>query len=362
MTDSLDYLLFPHMTLSSNTLENLCVFLPHLNILEIISRAAIPEWAKERVYGRTGLDKGELFSLIRASLEGYRDFAKVHGGPGGVLGYIKQALDEIDEPRYRIQEELRGNLPPGKDKEEREIVQASIFLEMARELDEKELEIVAGYDRVNAIEQEFRDILGIEDGESETVETDLLSDLVPDENGLLYMLAKRIESWFRVLSSRPLESLPVLVAGFPEVAAEAFDIVGTECEREGKDFSTAAYTLGPVPWPVGSAGGRLLTLMEDPGILEVVSSCRSGLDDFIREAVRSEDQEKLEGKRKLLQSAFEKLCERLGAPEDGRATLLVTVVKNVSVAAIPGLTPLRLSGDAGAWPPIFLSIQALGKN
>ncbi len=354
-TNSLDYFLFPHMTFSSNALENLCVFLPRLNILEIISRASIPKWAQERIYGHAILSEGELFSRIGGCIEGYRNFAKVHGGPGGVLGFLSHALDEIDEPRYRIQEELRGKFPPAKDSEEREIVQASVFLEMARELDEKELELKTGYDRMNTIEQEFRDILGIEDEESEQVETSLSSALAPDENGLLYMLAKRIESWFRMFSAGPVVNMPVFVAGFREVADETLDIVRTECERSGKDFSTAAYRLGPVPRLFGPAGGRLRTPLDAPGVSEVISSCRHGLDDFIRSAARDEEPE---GKRGLLQSAFEELCRRCGTPQDARASLLITVVKNVSVAAIPGLPPLRLTGEAGDWPPVFLSVEA----
>ena len=348
-TDSLDYFLFPHMALSSNSLKNLCVFLPGLNILEIIGRASIPEWAKDRVYGYAVLSEGELFSRVRACLEGYRNFAKVHGGPGGILGFLRQALDEIDEPRYRIQEELRGKCPSGKEAEEKEIVQASIFLEMARELDEKDFELEAGYDRVSAIEQEFRDILGIEDEESEMVETNLSSPFAPDENGLLYMLARRIESWFRIFSLRPVVSMPVFVAGLPEVADEALDIVRIGCERSGKGFSTAAYALGPVPWPG--------LLPDAPGVLEAVSSCRRGLDEFIRSAARGEGPEKLEGRRGALQNAFEELCSKCGAPEDARATLRLTVVEKVFLTAIPGLPALSLCGDAESFPPVFLSLE-----
>lgn len=345
-THSLDYYLFPHMTLSSNALANLCVFLPRLNILEIIARAQVPEWAQDRVCGYPVLNEGELSSRIGASIEGYRNFAKVHSGPGGMLGYLQQALDEIDEPRYRIQEELRGKLP-AEGAEQNQIVQASLFLEMARELDQKELEIESGYDRLNAIEQEFRDILGIEDEESEPVDVNLSSALAPDQNGLLYMLGKRIRSWFRMFSIRPVAGAPVFVAALPGVADEALDAVRTGCEKSGIDFSTAVHTLGPVPWPAGKA--RTL-----PQSSELVSACRRGLDDFIRSAARIKDPEKLEEKRLALQSALEKLC----GTEGPGATLRLTVVENVPLAAVPGLPPLPFAaGDAQSWPPVFLSVE-----
>ncbi len=327
-------------------LENLCALLPCLNMLEIISRASIPERAKDRICVHPVISQAELISRIRNSIEGYREFAKVHGGPGGILGFLSHAFGETDEPRYRIQEELRGKVPPEKDAKESQIVQAALFLEMARELDEKELEIEAGFDRMNQIEQEFRDILGIEEEEAHQVGSDLSSPLVLDESSLLYMLKKRIESWFRMLSSGPATKMPVFVTVFPEVVLEALDIVRTGCEKSGQDFSTAAYTLGPVPWT-----GRLLDGHE---FLVSVSSCGDRLGDFIKSAAGSEEPEKTEDKRRLLQSAFEELCKRCGAAQDEKATLRVTVVKNVSASAIPGLPQLDFGGE-GSWSPVFLA-------
>lgn len=346
MTDTFDYFLFPHTTLSSNALENLCAFLPGLNILEITSRASIPERAKDRICVHPVISNPELISRIRATIVNYSDFAKVHGGPGGILGFLSHGFGETDEPRYRIQEALRGKVPTEKDAEENQIVQAALFLEMARELDEKELEIEAGFDRMNEIEQEFRNILGIEEEEALQVGADLSSPLVPDESSLLYMLKRRIENWFHMLSSGPAIKKPVFVTVFPEVVLEALDIVRTGCEKSGQDFSPIAYTLGPVPW-----AGRLLDAHE---ILESVSACGVGLGDFIKSAAGSEDAEKTENKRRLLQSAFEELCKKCGAAQDEKATLKVTVVRNVSAAAIPGLPQPGFDGE-GSWPPVFLA-------
>ena len=335
-TKNPDYFLFPHMTLPASLLKNFSVFLPHLNVLEIIGKTSVPEWAHDWLKGRPAIDDSELSARIKAALGGYRDFAEVRGGPGGVLGFLKQALDEIDEPRYKIQEELRGKSDPkGEDAGETRIVQDSLFLEMSRELDEKELEIQDGYDRMDEIEQEFRDILGIEDEDCEEMKTDLLSALVYDENSLLFMLEKRIESWFRIFMQRPLASMPVFVAGYPEVVLEALDLLRTGCERSGQEFSTAVYTLGPLP-----ASG-------------VVWSGKDGLDDFLRSAALGEEPEVLEEKRLVLQNGFNKLCNG----SDSGMSLLITVVKNVSVGAIPGLPAMPPSGEAGTWPPIFLSIE-----
>ncbi|MGC8490309.1 MAG: hypothetical protein ACP5SH_01105 [Syntrophobacteraceae bacterium] len=347
MTD-IDYFLFPHTTLSSTRLQKLCLFLPRLEILEIVSRAPVPEGTKEKVSGYAVLGEGELSSRIDACIRGYRDFAKVHGGPGGILGFLRQALDEIDEPRYRIQEELRGKFPP--DAEQKEIVRAAIFLEMARELDEKELELAEGYDRLGAIEREFRDILGIEEEDAEPVETSLEAALAPDENSLLYMLPKRIEAWLRIFSLRRSENAPVFVAGFPEVVEESLESIRTACEKSGKAFSTTALMLGPVPWLPEA-------LPEGPETLELLSSCRQGLGDFLKSAARGAEPQKLEEMRASLQSCFERLCNRCGASQNVTAALRLTVVEKLPLAALPGLPPLSLAGEAADWPPVFLSVE-----
>ena len=56
-----------------------------------------------------------------------------------------------------------GNVPRTWSLGQKKTIQAALFLEIARELDEKELEIESSYVRLNAIEEEFRDIVGIEE-------------------------------------------------------------------------------------------------------------------------------------------------------------------------------------------------------
>jgi hypothetical protein len=354
----LNYFLFPHMTLAEHDFRNLWIFLPRLSVLEIVRQASIPEWAQARFSGWPVLRGEELSTRIGSCVEGYRAFAQVHGGPGGMLGFLSRALDETDEPRYRIQEKLRGSCPPDLDPAQKEIVQAAVFLEMARELDEKELEIASSYARLNAIEQEFRDILGIEDEESDRAETNLTPALAPDTNGLLYMLPRRIQSWFRMLSLQPLESMPVFVSCFPEVIEEAVEMIRTGCERDGKQFLAATHLLGSIPRLDGLGSKQFRTLIEAPGMPDLASSCRHGLEDFIRSTAGGENPDDLQGKGRLLQSAFEGFCRKCEAPEGDRVSLNVTLVENGSlgyVAGFPGASP---GLESAAWPPMFLTIAA----
>jgi hypothetical protein len=354
-----NYFLFPHMTLSAHYFRNLWIFLPRLNELEIIHQASIPEWAKERFSGWPALHSEELSTRIGSCIEGYRTFAQVHGGQGGILGFLNRALDETEEPRYRIQQELRGSSPPNMDPAQKEIVRAALFLEIARELDEKELEIGSSYAHLNAIEQEFRDILGIEDEGSDRAETNLIPPLAPDTNGLLYMLPRRIESWFRILSSQPLESMPIFVGCFPEVIEEALDMIRTGCERDGKEFSAATRLLGSIPRLDSLGSKQFRTLIEAPGIPDLLSSCHHGLEDFIRStAARGENPAQLQDKGRLLQSTFERLCRKCEVPEGNKVSLNVTWVENVSLGYIAGFLGASPGFEAGAWAPVFLSIAA----
>ena len=355
----LNYFLFPHMTLSEHDFRNLWIFLPRLSVLEIARQASIPEWAQERFSGWPVLRGEELSTRIGSCVEGYQAFAQVHGGPGGMLGFLSRALDETDEPRYRIQEKLRGSCPPDLDPAQKEIVQAAVFLEIARELDEKELEIASSYAHLNAIEQEFRDILGIEDEESDRAETNLTPALAPDTNGLLYMLPRRIQSWFRMLSLQRLESMPVFVGCFPEVIEEAIEMIRTGCERDGKQFSAATHLLGSIPRPDGPGSKQFRALIEAPGLPDLVSSCRHGLEDFIRSAARGENPAELQGKSRLLQSAFEGFCRKCEAPEGDRVSLNVTLVENGSLGYVAGFPGAYPGLESAARPPMFLSIAAV---
>jgi len=345
------------MTLSDNDLRDLCIFLPRLNVLEIARQANVPQWVQERLSGWPVLRGGDLPALIDSCIQGYRNFAQVHGGPGGILGYLSQVLGEIDEPRYRIQEELRGKCPQDMDPAQKETIQAALFLEIARELDEKELEIESSYAHLSEIEQEFRDIVGIDDEESESAETNLTPALSHDVEGLLYMLPRRIESWFRMFSLRPADGLPVFVACLPEVIEETLEMIHTGCERNGKEFSTASYPLGSIPGSGVLGRKQFQSLIEAPGMPDLLSICHHELENFIKRAAARENPVELQGGSVPLQSALEKLCGKCTAPQDDKLSLMLTMVENVSFAEAAGFLGVHHGFESAAWPPVFLSID-----
>ena len=356
----MNYFLFPHMTLSVNDFRNLGIFLPRLSVLEITRQASFPQQAEGRFSGWPALRGEELSTVLSSCIEGFRAFAQVHGGPGGVLASLSQLLDEIDEPRYKIQEEIRGKCPPELEPSQKKTIQAALFLEIARELDEKELELESSYARLNAIELEFRDILGIEDDRLESAETSLSPPLAPDTNGLLYMLPRRIETWFQMLSLQPVEGMPVFVSRFPEVVEETLEMIRAGCEQKKKEFSTATYLLGSIPRVDGLGRKQFQTLMEAPGMPELLSSCHRELDDFIKRAAGGENVAELEGKSRSLQSAFEKLCRKCDVTEGDKVSLAATLVNNISLNDVAGFLGASTGFEAGPWPPVFLNIASAG--
>ena len=256
--------------------------------------------------------------------------------------------------RRRSGENARPSWTPAQKK----TIQAALFLEIARELDEKELEIESSYARLNAIELEFRDILGIEDDRAESAETNLTPPLAPDTNGLLYMLPRRIETWFQMLSLQPVEGMPIFVSRFPEVVEETLEMIRSGCEQKKKEFSTAAYLLGSIPRVDGLGRKQFQTLMESPGMPELLSSCHRELEDFIKRAAGGESKAELQGESRSPQSAFEKLCRKCDVPEGERASLVVTLVENVSLGDVAGFLGASPGFEAGPWPPVFLSIAS----
>ncbi len=125
------------------------------------------------------------------------------------------------------------------DDSEKALLEAAIFLEMARDLEEKEIELEAGFNQISSLEGAFREVLGISDEEELADAIETLSPPLRSEKAYLsFMLPKRIESWLRLFSNNLPEACPTLVTTSEQVLEELFEPVRVACERTGK-------TLGP---------------------------------------------------------------------------------------------------------------------
>lgn len=361
-TGSPGYFLFPHMILTEGDFRNFSIFLPNCNILEIIRPARIPEWLVDRFHGRPAIADKDFPARIDATIRGYRAFAEVHGGRGGVLAFLSRAEGGTIETRVRIQEELRGKGPSQPDEKHGKILQAAVFLEIARELDEKEMELEGNFVELNALEGEFRGILGITgDEEADEAEASLSPPLIPDRAGSLFMLPERIRSWFQLFFVRPVEGTPVFVALHPEIIAETLEILRAECAGGGAEFTTVRISLGSFPRLDRLGSKQFRSLMESPGTPDLLDAYRRGLDEFMTEAARAKNLGDLESRSEHLKGHLEKFCRHCDLSGADRVNLSLYFPQNTSPAGIPetsspaaGQAICRLYSDN---LPLFLCID-----
>ncbi len=227
------------------------------------------------------------------------------------------SLDQISrdfaESRFRIQNQLKKDDSDGSEDQEYSLAEAAIFLEMARDLDEKELDLAASLTKIDSLEGEFREILGISDEDELADTTEILSPpLRADKAYLSFMLPKRIESWLRLFCSTTPQAFPTLVTTSEPVLEELFDPFRAEYERAGKTFEPERVLLGAIPSfddleideflsllsnPEASARfasywqslEQLLLAPHDPLCREQISLAADTLQDFLRDYRREID-------------------------------------------------------------------------
>ena len=361
--DSPSYFLFPHAIPSESDLRNFSIFLSNLHILEILRPTVIPEWLKDRFQNLPVIKDKDFRARIDACVKGYHAFAEVHGGSGGILAFLSQGREDTSETRLRIQEELRGKSPSHLDEAHGKIFQAAVFLEIARELDEKELELEGSYVQLNALEREFRGILGITgDEDADEAEATLSPPLIPDRAGLLFMLPARIESWLRLFSVQPVEGTPVFLASHPDVVSEALEIIRTRCARAAGEFSSARISLGSFPRLNQLGSKQFRSLIEAPGIPALLDAYRRDLDNFILEASGTANPDELESKSEHLKHQLDAFCGHCDLTGSDRVNLSLHLPENVSLAdflEFPGIAEGQTASSYNAGNPsvAFLCID-----
>ena len=159
---SLRYFLFPQTVLSE---RDFCLFsylVPELHMLQILRPPAIPEWGTRQFSDWPAITDQGMIEAVRGSLRSYQDFAAIHGEETGLASISHEHIaGEYSESRLQIQTDLRKKETPAAELSRAMLTEASVFLEMARDLDEREIELETGIALVDRLESEFREILGI---------------------------------------------------------------------------------------------------------------------------------------------------------------------------------------------------------
>lgn len=221
-------LLFPYLTLSERDLRLLAMFTPGTGLLQVLEPPALPRWAAPHFKVLPAQLSLEEKEQIHLALGGYREFAAVHQDHCLAASFSAETLwKENSESRFDIEASLRGKSDQGPPPEARRLLEAAVFLEMARELDQKEIDLESGLAEAAHLETEFRQILGIEDDDSrdDAIET-LTPPLTVSRAHLSFMLPRRMTSWLRLLGrTLPADRLPPLVTVSREVVDEIVERV-----------------------------------------------------------------------------------------------------------------------------------------
>ena len=325
---SFRYLLFPHMTLGQADCRHLSLLIPHLSLLQVLRPPVPPEWGRDHFSSWPTVTEHEHVEKIRLCLKGYQDFADLHG-EGSVLASLSHGWIEREarESRFAVQDELRGKSALAPDLKERLLMEAAVFLEMARDLDEKEMELEVSFRRTESLEEDFRDILGISDEEDfqEAVET-LSPPLLPDKASLAFMLQRRIAFWLRMFHNRPAEELPVLVAVSDEVLEELIDPLRTECDRIGKPLQVERISLASIPSLEAIDSETFEALRRELTASPVLGAYWSSLDNVLREPRDSSSLEMLRTKAGELRQVVEACRKAIAEPRrrEAHLTLICT--------------------------------------
>lgn len=326
----INYFLFPGLIIPEEEFRNFFVFLPRLNFLEISRPAAVPEWAREKFFSRPAIADQELMGQIKSCSQGYRAFAEIHGGSGGNLGYLSRALEDMSDTRFGIQEQLRGKCPAGLDAKQIEVLRAAVFLDIARELDEKEFELASGIAEAGALEKEFAEILGLTEEDDSEVPEDLDLPLFGESPGPQYMLPERIASWFQIFSAHMGDVAPVFVASGPEAAVESLDTLRTALDHVGKEFSSSTLALGSFPSLDHLGQKQFRSVIEAPGVPPILAAYQERLDLFLTNAASGKDIDALESEAAPLRQCLEKACRVCSVPGKDCVTLYLELVHGLS--------------------------------
>jgi hypothetical protein len=244
------HLLFPYLTLSDRDLRHLALLTPGTGLLQVLGPPALPAWAAPH-FGAlpAGLSLEEKEQITRA-LGSYREFAAVHQDHCLTASFSAETLSrESSESRFDIQTQLRGKGDQDPDPETRKLLEAAVFLEMARELDQREIDLESDLAQAAHLETEFREILGIgdEDSQDDAMET-LTPPLTASRAHLSFMLPRRMTSWLR-LSGRTLPAgrLPTLVTVSQEVIDEIVERVEASHRQRASKPALIQVPLASIP-------------------------------------------------------------------------------------------------------------------
>lgn len=366
------YVLFPHTTLMERDYRCLSVLLPHLFVMQVLRPPVVPPWASERFHPWPAVCDEEQIEQIKIFIKGFQEFAGVHGRNGMMASIRHESIAREEmESRFRIQDSLKAG--PRDDAQSRRnlLVEAAVFLEMARDLDEHEADLEESFAEVEGLEDEFRKILGV--GEEEDIDEALdaiTPTLIADRSSLSFMLPKRIGCWLRLFanhaSTAPPTSAPVLLALNRDAMEEILDPVIAERSRKGHPLEFVQTSLGVLPSFDPMAPDAFQAMIEHQTVSEAISSHHRRLEDFLRTPKDASTLEALTTAVTALRKAVTDFSRSEGlSPGYGENELIVTLFEDYGIGDLGACLdkegrPVWSTISLPRPPCRFLHLSALG--
>ncbi|NLI82644.1 MAG: hypothetical protein GX443_13290 [Deltaproteobacteria bacterium] len=321
-SDALRYFLFPQTIACERNLRLFARLFPAFTLLRVLRLPCLPDWGGDPLRTWPAITNAELLEAVRGSYRAYQDYAALHGEESGLAAISHERIaGELEESRFRIQSILRGREAATSPQEDagRMLVEAAVFLEMARDLDERQMELEAGISQVDRLEHEFREILGISGEEElqEIVET-VTPPLVPSEMAS-FRLPLRMAYWLRLFHGNLPEGFPIFVTESKDVPEEALDALNREFKREQRAFELLQVELGSIP-PTGHTGPTHKGGLDSPYRPHDPAAAFSRvLEDFLRNPQEAPVKENVQSAwHDLTEAAFGKETDGPGEFHEGR--------------------------------------------
>jgi len=260
--------LFPFSHLPDSYYRFLELMLPSMKVLGFIKPPYCPPWDRGMIATCSLSLTQDKMDLLRNAYKGYQEFAKIHG-ERHLLETISLATaeDEWAESRIRLRSVLKTPETGSSDPVWNLVAESIIFLELARDLDERDIEVDNDLFKVKDIEDQFKASLGLESEEDlEEVEeaVRITAEELPRRSYFGYLIKMRIIYWLRIFFARLSfyirrcqisegtvmtvgQYLPIMLCISRDVAEELMDPVRTKEERNGFSWSPEVVTLVEVP-------------------------------------------------------------------------------------------------------------------
>lgn len=243
------FCLFPHTVVPEASCRLLSLILPTVRYLQVLEPAEPGTGAGEFLTPIAVVPEADEIQRLRQLLLEYRRVGELHEDPALLQVVVRDMVaQDFSESRFGIQARLRGQSNPVPEDALILRREAALFLELARDLDRRELEL--GRDLVQAaeLEREFKEILGVTDTEEllEVVEIEG-PPLSPDPGHFAHQLSRRMACWWRLFSDHQPAVDPVYVAIIREVLEQLVDLVRTGRGRDGADWNPVELELARLP-------------------------------------------------------------------------------------------------------------------